>query len=434
MFSLSALIRSLALLCSITQVLGTPIDTQADITNYFSSVESDLKSLTVQTAPSTIEDAFSTLQSILEGKNLTLFDTATQLISAGLSSLTWDGVVSYIDGLESGLASSSNVNSREPSVAVFPSASIGDAPYSFSEDELRSALYIPGNFTYGVSGAPQPILLVGGTGNPGYVTFVGTYIKLLQNEETSFGDPVWLNIPGYELDDLQKNAEFVAYAINYLSGICGNRLIAVMGYSQGNLDAQWAYKYWPSTRAHVTDHVAFSPGYRGTKLTQILSWVPQPPAWLQALYDSDFVLAMRANGGDSSYVPTTIIYSLTDEVVQPQFGPGASSPLKDAHGAGVTNVRVQDACSGQVAGGFYTHEGIPYNPLAYALARDAVLNDGTGQLSRLDLHAICGNYLAPTLTLEDFLVTENNVVVAAVLTLLYEGKSTTEPVIADYAK
>lgn len=242
MFSLSGLTRSLTLLCSITQVLGTPIDTRSDITDYFSSIESDLKSLTVQTAPSTIEDAFSKLQSILDGKNLTLFDTATQLISAGLSSLTWDGVVSYIEGLESGLASSSNVNSREPSVAVYPSASTGDAPYSFSEDELRSALYIPGNFTYGASGTPQPILLVGGTGNPGYVTFVGTYIKLLQNEETSFGDPVWLNIPGYELDDLQKNAEFVAYAINYLSGISGNRSIAVMGYSQGNLDSQWACK------------------------------------------------------------------------------------------------------------------------------------------------------------------------------------------------
>ena len=116
--------------------------------------------------------------------------------------------------------------------------------------------------------------------------------------------------------------------------------------------------------------------------------------------------------------------------MQPQFGDGASSPLKDAHGAGVTNVRVQDACPGQVAGSFYTHEGIPYNPLAYALARDAVLNDGTGQLSRLDLTSICGNYLAPTLTLEDFLLTENTAVVAAVLTLLYDGKSTSEPAIA----
>jgi len=136
---------------------------------------------------------------------------------------------------------------------------------------------------------------------------------------------------------------------------------------------------------------------------------------------------MRANGGDSAYVPTTVIYSLTDEVVQPQSGDGASSPLKDDRGVGVTNVAVQEACPAQVAGSFYTHEGIAYNPLAYALARDAVLNEGTGQLSRLNLTEICGNYLAPTLTLENFILTENNVVVAAILTLLYPGKSTIEP-------
>ena len=156
-------------------------------------------------------------------------------------------------------------------------------------------------------------------------------------------------------------------------------------------------------------------------------WLTLSVQWIQALYDSDFVTAMRANGGDSSYVPTTVIYSSTDEVVQPQSGDGASSPLKDAHGAGVTNVVVQEACPGQIAGSFYTHEGIPYNPLSYALARDAVLNDGTGQLSRLDLTSICGNYLAPTLTLEDFILTENNAVFAAVVTLLYQGKTTTEP-------
>jgi len=246
MSPLTGLIWTLAFICSVTQIVGQPVDTTSDlgtnITEYFSSVKTDLESLTAEAAPSNIEEAFSRLSDIFDGKNLTVFETAAQLISSGLSSLSLDAVPDYIDGLVSGLASSSNANSREPLVAVYPKASTDDAPYSFAENELRSAIYIPETFQYGVSGAPQPILLVGGTGNPGYVTFVGTYIPLLQNVETSFGDPVWLNIPGYELDDLQKNAEYVAYAINYLSNICGNRSIAVLGYSQGNLDTQWACK------------------------------------------------------------------------------------------------------------------------------------------------------------------------------------------------
>jgi len=259
MSPLSGLIGCLTIICCITQIVGQPVNTTSGLgsnaTDFFSSIESDLQSLTVEAAPSTIEEAFSRLSSIFDGKELTIFETAAQLISLGLSSLDWDGVQNYIEGLVSGLASSSNVNSREPVNAVYPKASTDDAPYSFTENELRGAIYIPQTFRYGVSDAPQPILLVGGTGNPGYVTFIGTYIPLLQNVETSFGDPVWLNIPGYELEDLQRNAEYVAYAINYLSSICGNRSIAVVGYSQGNLDSQWACKLYAGCYASRTKHL-----------------------------------------------------------------------------------------------------------------------------------------------------------------------------------
>ena len=240
MSPLTGLIWSLALICacSMTQIAGQPLNT----TESLSSIKTELQSITASAAPSTIEEAFSTLSAIFDGKNVTVFTTAAQLISSGLSSLSLDAVPAYIAGFASGLASSANVNSREPVVAVYPRASADDAPYSITETALRSAIHIPDAFQYGAPGAPQPVLLLGGTGNSAYVTFVGTYIPLLQSEETSFGDPVWLNIPGSELDDLQKNAVYVAYAVNYLSGGCGNRSITVMGFSQGNLDAQWACK------------------------------------------------------------------------------------------------------------------------------------------------------------------------------------------------
>lgn len=63
-----------------------------------------------------------------------------------------------------------------------------------SEATLRAAIHIPSTFQYGAEGAPQPIILVPGTGSTGYLTFTGNYIKLLQGSKIA--DPVWLNIPG----------------------------------------------------------------------------------------------------------------------------------------------------------------------------------------------------------------------------------------------
>jgi hypothetical protein len=388
-----------------------------------------VQSFSANTTPSSTEEAFGRLKNIHETEKHTIFAKAEKLIANGLATLNIDSIHDYLEGILDGAASDSNINNLEPLEIIYPQVHPDDAPYSNTEAQLRAAIHIPTDFRYGKDGAAQPVLLVGGTGNPGYVSFSGSYVPLLQNPSTSFGDPVWLNMPGHALGDVQRNAEYVAYAIHYLSSICGGRKIAVFGYSQGNLDAQWAYKYWPSTRERVTDHVGFSPGYHGTKLTNLLALIPQPPAWLQSTYNSDLVTALRADGGDSAYVPTTVIYSATDEVVQPQTGDGASSPLNDERGVGVSNVLVQDVCPGQRAGGFYTHEGILLNPIAYALARDALLHDGPGQVSRLNLESICGHYLAPSLKLDHFVLTENSVVFAAGATLLYHGKSLTEPII-----
>ncbi|KAI1080593.1 hypothetical protein F5B20DRAFT_539846 [Whalleya microplaca] len=402
----------------------------AAYTHAFTSVQA------VKTAadPESVEQAFEKFSSIYTvAKTPNLFEAVGKIISLGLSTIGLDDIKQYIAELANNAASHSNTNLKEPDNIIYPRAHSQDAPYSFPEDTLRGAIHIPTTFRYGAEGAPQPIILVGGTGNPGYVSFAGSYIPLLQDSATSFGDPVWLNMPGHALLDVQANAEFVAYAVNYIHGISRGRPVAVVGYSQGNLDAQWAYKYWPSTRGLVSDHVALSPGYHGTQLTEILGLVPQPPAWLQATYDSAFVAALRAGGGDSAFVPTTVVYSATDQVVQPQRGPGASSPLADAWGVGVSNNLIQDVCPGWPAGGFYTHEGMLVNPLAYALAKDALAHEGPGRVERLDLEAICRNYLAPGLRLEDFLVTENNVVFAGVATLLYSGKSRSEPRIRVYA-
>ncbi|CAJ2504173.1 Uu.00g115670.m01.CDS01 [Anthostomella pinea] len=401
-----------------------------------SSVFTWLSGAEPTTSPTDVGHALELLSSIYAANPTpNLFEAIGHIITSGLSTVLPDEFEKSIREDFKGADIEPHTNPREPASPIYPRVIPADAPYSFSESKLRSAINIPPNFRYGAAGAPQPVILVGGTGNPGRVTYEGSYIPLLQrDDDSSFADLVWLDIPGESLEDVQTNAEYVAYAIHYIHGISAGRQVAVFGYSQGNVDAQWAYKYWPSTRAKVSDHVGFSPGYHGTLITEALALVPQPPAWLQSTYTSDLVAALNAGGGDSAHVPTTNVYSVTDQVVQPQHGEHASGALGDERGVGVSNILVQEICEGAPAGGFYTHEAILVHPLAYALARDALAHDGPGRAERLDLETVCATAVVPGLTWENILATENNVVYAGAATFRYPGKSWTEPVIKEYAK
>jgi hypothetical protein len=111
--------------------------------------------------------------------------------------------------------------------------------------------------------------------------------------------------------------------------------------------------------------------------------------------------------GDSAYVPTTSVYSETDQIVQPQAGTGASAYILDARNVGVTNADLQLTCPGQPAGSFVTHELVLVNGLAVALAKDALQNPGPGSLARINLAEACSDYLAPGLDLNDFLLAES---------------------------
>jgi hypothetical protein len=412
------------------------LDGNTDSDDPYGSIIDILRPLTATTSPSNIEEASAAISNVFQASPTpeNLVDAAAQLVAQGLTLDNVEGALDFVDGVLTGENSERNNNPRDPIPAAFPTAGPSDAPYSLSEDDLRAVIHIPDSFQYGRSGAPQPIILVPGTGNTGYFTFSGNLIPLLQG--SIIADPVWLNIPGYLLDDAQTSAEYVAYAINYIYGISNQRPVAVAAWSQGNIDAQWAYKYWPSTRDHVTDHIGFSPDYHGTVLANLIQvpGEPLPPSVIQQQSDSNFIQTLRSNGGDSSYVPTTNIYSgFFDEIVEPQSGNDASGRLLDARGIGASNNEVQVVCDGQLAGSFYTHEGTLYNPLGFALLKDALANDGTGQPSRLDLGSVCNDYITPNLVLSDFLVTENAILIAALAVLAYPDKVFDEPAIRAYA-
>ena len=189
----------------------------------------------------------------------------------------------------------------------------------------------------------------------------------------------------------------------------------------------------PSARKNTQQLIATSPDYHGTVLAYFLNpgfpYIPSTPSIIQQEYDSKFISTLRANGGDKPLVPTTNIYSsIFDEIVEPQTGTTASAYLP-----GASNNELQTLCPGLPAGSFYTHEGVLYNPVTFALVQDALQHGGQAQASRVNLAQLCPQYVTQGLDLEGVLSTEATIPQAAINLLLYPGKLLTEPPIKSYA-
>ncbi|KAJ5935438.1 hypothetical protein N7466_004985 [Penicillium verhagenii] len=321
----------------------------------------------------------------------------------------------------------------DPKLPIYPTKSIQDAPYSAEENSLRSAIYIPSDFKFGQDGK-TPVILVPGTGTYGGEAYESNFAKLLK--ASTFGDPVWLNIPGRMCDEAPKNAQYVAYAINYISSRT-QRQVAVVGWSQGTLSIQWSLKYWPSTRDQVSNFICLSADFAGTvnawALCPFNGTQPGTPAVWHQTRNSNFIATLRSNGGDSAYVPTTSIYSATDEVVQPQSGRGASAFMKDERDVGVTNCELQVEARFKPAGLVYTHEAVLYNPLAWALAEDAIRNGGPGRFDRIDMAEVCRHTMAPGVNFIDAAKTQALPLMALKHILFFTPKPWNEPALPLYA-
>jgi hypothetical protein len=415
-----------------------------EVNELFETFAGLLLAVEAKELPNSIPDALNRAAAYLSKPTLANI-AQTILNGVSVTDLTQNVLAAYL-----GEANSFDNNNPPPSMNIYP-RSPQDAPYSVPEAQLRAAIYIPPGFTYGQK---RPVLFVPGTGAFGGVNFLPNLGKLLAPDF----DTVYLNIPGAQYNDTQINSEYIAYAINYVSSITSGSSnannLAVIPWSQGNPDTQWAFQYWPSTRPAVTDFISISADFHGTTLAYFLDpafpdAIPLPPSIIQQEYDSDFIRTLRAGGGGSPYVPSTSVWSITDEIVQPQYDPFASaayftqdlpgsSPAPTCQspsqlGIPYTNNQIQTICEGRPAGGVYLHEGVLYNPLAYALVLDALQNDGPGQVSRLDLDTICEQIVAPGLSLDDVLATEGLIPLAALNLLLYPQKVLDEPPVMAYA-
>ncbi|KAF2217275.1 hypothetical protein CERZMDRAFT_109038 [Cercospora zeae-maydis SCOH1-5] len=437
-----AILKTLAGVCFATSVLAGPTPTENEVakvearqgtTNAPIFNQEDLAAaLRSLSAGGTVATAILTniIQRLAATDPRDIFQNGAEILLGGLA-----GPGDFVT-IARAYAVESNNNNFNPLPAVppvFPSAGPNDAPYSLSEAQLRRVIYIPPEYTYG---RKPPVLFIPGTGARAGSNFGPNIAKLFREQDVA--DPVFVNIPNENLDDVQIAAEYVAYAINYISRISGNRKVNSVSWSQGSIDAQWALKYWPSTRENLVNKISISGDYHGTILAQLLCpGFPTPgcvPAVAQQNFNSTFIRTLRTRGGDSAYVPTTNIYSIFDEIVQPQQDPNASGSLFGSPDL-VSNTEIQSVCTALLPGGApnVNHEGVLYNALAYALAKDAIVNGGPGRLSRVDTELACAQFAAPGLSLADILATSAVIPIAAAAIVAYPEKVADEPPIMPYA-
>ncbi|MDB5987100.1 MAG: lipase [Nevskia sp.] len=226
------------------------------------------------------------------------------------------------------------------------------------------------------------VLLVHGTFTAGFEQYEWTYQPLLSDRGF---DVCYVTYPDRGLGDQQVSAEYVVNAIRSMRKQSG-RKIAVIGHSQGVSVTRWAIKWWPSVRAAVDDFVMEAGPNHGTSSTglfDILTKLPLlpgvPEVLLQFPADSMYTQASNRDDetpGDISY---TALYSMFDELVEPSQPVPTAAVDFGLNNSKVSNILLQDVCAGRIVD--HVTIGL-FDSLAFALALDAISNDGPADIAR----------------------------------------------------
>ncbi len=250
--------------------------------------------------------------------------------------------------------------------------------------QLDSAL----SCTPGVAGATrEPVLLSPATG----VTADQNYSWNYERSLSARGIP-WcqVDMPQRTLGDIQVAAEYLVQSIRTMRARAG-RKIAVMGHSQGGMSMRWALRFWPDTRGMVDDVIGFAGSNHGTEAggPGSCSNGCTPASWQQGAH-SNFIAALNSLTETFAGISYTEIYTHTDEVVTPNRDDSGSSSVRGGGGR-ITNVATQDLCPADT----YEHLNVgTVDPVAYALAIDALDHDGPASEARID-PAVCTQTYQP---------------------------------------
>ncbi|CBQ70828.1 probable Lipase B precursor [Sporisorium reilianum SRZ2] len=318
------------------------------------------------------------------------------------------------------LASCSALASATPLVKRLPSGS--DPAYTLSKAQLDSVLACQNGSP---SSQKNPILLVPGTGTTGPQSFDSNWIPL----STQLGySPCWVSPPPFMLNDTQVNAEYIVNAVKVLSSASGAK-VPVLTWSQGGLAAQWALTFFPSIRTQVDRLMAFAPDYKGTVLAAFLTTpgLASESVWQQQA-GSALTTALANAGGLTKIVPTTNLYSATDDIVQPQTFNG---PLDSGYlNGGAKNIQAQSVCGPLFV---VDHAGTLTSQFSFVVGRSA-LRSTTGQAQSKDYGVTdCNPLPADSLTPDQKLRAEGLLLVAGA-NVAAGPKQNCEPDLMPYAR
>ncbi len=257
------------------------------------------------------------------------------------------------------------------------------APLSVPQDKLDAAL----ECSAGVVGASRtPVLLLHGTGSSSHHNWSWNYERILNISGVPWCD---IDMPDHANGDVQINGEYAVNGIRRMFASAGRR-IAIFGHSQGGMLPRWALRWWPDTRAMVDDVVGFAPSNHGTTMAAATCNPECSASTWQQRNDSNFIAALNSFQETFPGISYTQIYTHTDFIVTPNSDDTGSSSLHGGGGA-ITNVATQDICPLDV----YEHLAVgTIDPVAYALAVDALENGGPADPSRIP-SSVCLQVLMP---------------------------------------
>lgn len=256
----------------------------------------------------------------------------------------------------------------------------GDPPLETPTELLDAALNCS-EFTHPER---QAVLLVHGTGTYGEEQYSWNYRPWL--EARGF-DVCTVTYPDRGFGDQQMAAEYVVHAVRSVYRQTGRKL-DMIGHSQGGSMPRWAIKWWPGIRSMLDDFVMHAAVNHGTYLGAGAGTtpLPMPAAFFQFSPDSNFVRALNAGDETPGQIDYTSIYTLYDELVQPQQPESTSALDHGQDNPKVSNILLQDLCPGYPA----EHVSIGLtDALTAELTLDALVHPGPADARRVMESSSC---------------------------------------------